>query len=351
MNKEKLSFIRDAAIVGAALLAFAFLVFKYLLPAVLPFVIAWSIAHLVRGPADCIAKRLRINKRIVRSFFAVLTILLLISAVVSIAVILASESAEILKGLGTDGTLSQIISFFASSVESFAERLGIESDLSSRIFNALYGVLENALSAVVRTVSAVAGAIPDVLLFIIVTLISAVYFAVQLEDINEKIKNILPPSVTALALKIRGRSLSAVLKYARSYLLIMLITFGVMLVGFLFIGIGHYSFALAALAAVVDILPVLGVGLILLPWAIFMLTVGENASLGIGLIVLWGVATVIRQVIEPKIVGRELGIHPLLTLVLMYAGYSVFGFVGLVLLPVCSIFFVRGKENTAEIEE
>ena len=95
---------------------------------------------------------------------------------------------------------------------------------------------------------------------------------------------------------------------------------------------------MAFIIALLDMLPVLGIGIVLIPWGVYYLSVGTDLKLGIGLLVLWGVGSIVRQAIEPKIVGKELGMHPLLTLVLMYAGYSLFGFFGLVLLPFLSVF-------------
>jgi predicted PurR-regulated permease PerM len=93
-----------------------------------------------------------------------------------------------------------------------------------------------------------------------------------------------------------------------------------------------YAFLLAVLLAVVDFLPLLGTGVILLPWAAVSLLLGE-VKLGIGLAVLYGVTSVVRQVLEPKLIGEGLGLHPLVSLAAMYGGLRLFGVWGMILAP------------------
>ena len=121
----------------------------------------------------------------------------------------------------------------------------------------------------------------------------------------------------------------------RSYLLILVITFFEMLVG-LFLLRAPYPFVMALLIATLDLLPVLGVGSVLIPWGVWSFVVGKT-PFGIGLFVLFVFHTVLRQIIEPKIVGKNLGVHPLLTLLFLYVGYSVFGIIGLLLVPVFTV--------------
>ena len=112
-----------------------------------------------------------------------------------------------------------------------------------------------------------------------------------------------------------------------------------------------YNLLLSVIIAIVDILPILGVGTILLPFSFYAFTT-SNTYLAVGLIILFGVYTLLRQVLEPKIVGKHLGIHPLLTLSLIYISYSLFGFMGLFLVPivVCIIDVFLKKKDTAKIK-
>ena len=128
---------------------------------------------------------------------------------------------------------------------------------------------------------------------------------------------------------------SAAKRYLRAYFWLFLLTLGELLVGFFLLGI-RYAFLLALLTAFLDILPVLGVGVILVPFAVFLLAVGQTGR-GIGLLILYAVITVVRQVAEPHLVGKSLGLHPILMLLSLYVGLGVFGVAGFLLGPAIAL--------------
>ena len=117
----------------------------------------------------------------------------------------------------------------------------------------------------------------------------------------------------------------------RAYLFIMLITFAELLTGFLIIGIRYAAIA-AMIIAFADMLPVIGVGMIMIPWALVLILQGKSYQ-GIGILLILVVIEVLRQVLQPKIVSETTGLSPLLTLICMYAGFRVAGFAGLIFLP------------------
>ena len=163
------------------------------------------------------------------------------------------------------------------------------------------------------------------------------------EEINAAVKRVIPKPVFDVSVKLKDGFLDALFKYMRSYLLLLVITFLEMLTG-LFLVRAPYPVIMAVVIALLDLLPVLGVGVVLIPWGIWSFLIGEGAF-GIGLLVLFIAHTVFRQVIEPKIVGKSLGVHPLLTLVFIYVGYSVFGIVGLLLVPIFTVLVDIILEN------
>jgi predicted PurR-regulated permease PerM len=122
-----------------------------------------------------------------------------------------------------------------------------------------------------------------------------------------------------------------------------------MLTGFLILRIEH-ALLLSIIVAFLDILPIIGVGTVIIPWAIVEFAIGDG-SLAVGLLVLFVVNAIIRQLAEPKIIGKNLDLHPIATLILLYVGYSLFGFVGLIVLPVIvlSIGVVLKGNNATEI--
>ena len=118
----------------------------------------------------------------------------------------------------------------------------------------------------------------------------------------------------------------------RSYVLIMLLTFAELSILFSLFGI-ESAVLKAALIALLDILPILGTGGIMIPWAVLTLLKGK-LKLGLGLLVVYAAITIIRNIIEPKIVGGRLGLHPVVTLASMFLGAQLFGVIGLFGFPI-----------------
>ena len=157
----------------------------------------------------------------------------------------------------------------------------------------------------------------------------------------------MPGGARKLLGRIRSSFLSTLVKYLRSYLALMLLTFGVMLVGLLLLGRRE-----VLVIAVLDVLPAIGVGVVLLPWSLYFFII-RDVGLGVGLLVLYLVHTVIRQLAEPKILGKSLGVHPTVTLLLLYAGYSLFGVLGILLVPVFTVLLeaLIKKDDSPDIKE
>ena len=125
------------------------------------------------------------------------------------------------------------------------------------------------------------------------------------------------------------------------------------MVGFLLLGVPNPA-GIALLVALVDILPVLGVGTVLIPWSLFELCIGK-LPFGIGMIVLYLVVVIVRQILEPRIVGSSIGLHPLLTLFAMYVGLRLCGVLGLIFFPVLltiakELFFAHRQTKTSPEE-
>ena len=136
--------------------------------------------------------------------------------------------------------------------------------------------------------------------------------------------------------EIKNSFLSVTLSYLKAQLIIETIIFAVLFAGFFYLGV-RYSLLLAFFAALVDAVPILGTGTVLVPMALFNFLT-NNMSLGWGLLILYGVAILTRQLCEPKIIGNKLGIHPLLTIFALYSGMKLFGITGLILGPIAAIF-------------
>jgi len=169
------------------------------------------------------------------------------------------------------------------------------------------------------------------LFFSVVLIIATVYLCADLSSFNSFVSSIIPPKTYSMLRRIKNGIIDTAVTFLRGYFIIMLITFVELSVGFLILKIS-YPFIIAAAIAFVDLLPILGTGSVLIPWAIILFIQG-NYGAGIGMLVLYTVVTVVRQIIEPKILGTSLGLPPVVVLISAYVGSQLFGLSGVLLLP------------------
>ena len=348
MNTERLKNLTYllCVILGVTLLGYLFL--KYVLMLVMPFLIAWAVAFAMRPPSAFLSRHLGIKVRIVRP---VLTILV---TVVSLFLLglgvwrLSSEIWSIISGFGEGEAFRDFISDFLLSGGIFEQLFGTFGD---KIGEAIYNIAVSLLTSLGRVLTTLIGGVPRAFLFIVITLISTVYFALDLERINHTVLNLLPSSLSNPLVRFKNGFLYAGVRYIRSYFLLFLITFAEMLIGLMVLRV-PYALLFAVIISILDLLPVIGVGTILIPYGIFELIIG-NTALGIGILILFIVHTVIRQFAEPKILGKNLGVHPLITLIVLYVSYALFGVLGLILMPLFTVFIeiAFDKKDSSEVCE
>ena len=137
-------------------------------------------------------------------------------------------------------------------------------------------------------------------------------------------------------------------RLVKAYALLMALTFAELFVGFWVLGV-PMGFTAACLITLVDILPVLGTGTVLLPWAFIAWTTGSG-SLGIGLVCLYLLITVVRQTLEPKVVGLQMGLPPAAALLCMFVGGKVLGLAGIFLFPIgATVLFELSEDGTIQL--
>ena len=309
-----------------------FFVGRVLLAVLLPFGIGLLLATGARVPARRLSQRLHMSVRVLSVLFLLLYLLLLAATVAWLVHRLVFE----LRGL-----VERLPSMEASLGERPGEMLlslfGIRSAIAAegvgaRLFSSAVEGLLSALSEQLPSfLSRVASALPSALLFLVLALLSGFYFCVDRACAPERMLRFLPTRMQTRLTHWGRRLRHVTLRYLRAYLLLFLLTAAALFVGFLFLRV-EYALLLSLLIAVVDLLPVLGTGSILLPWALVALLQGRRA-LALGLVILYLAVLLLRQVAEPRILGGSLGLHPLLTLLASYACLYLFGVTGLLLAP------------------
>ena len=344
MNTERIRRFAYITVAAIGVMIGAYLFVTHALGAILPFAIAGVIACATDRPARRMSSRLHISVSLLRLILTLRTVLFVLGVFGLSVWGIAVRIIDVMQNGGID-KISEILGSITEGIG------GIFGKIGAGVGDAILSLIGSLVESLGGFVSATLGGIPRAFLFLLVTVISAVYLALDLEAVLGFLRRLLPERVTRLVARLKASFFSTLVKYLRSYLALMLITFGVMLTGLLLLG-RREVFILALVIAVLDVLPAIGVGVVLLPWSLYCFIM-RDIGLGVGLLVLYLVHTVIRQLAEPKILGKSLGVHPIVTLILLYAGYSLFGIFGILLVPIFTVLIdvTLDKENSADVKK
>lgn len=328
------------------------LVFRYALGIALPFLLAWLLSRPVKPLAGKLAGRTRLPRSVWAAGLVILTVggfITLtfsgvrrgISELSTLARELAADTDGLVAAIGGALDRARSLSSRIPLLRHFEDTPGY-AEFCAR----LDGLVEEGAARLVSGITsripdaamAVAGWLPAAFVFVTVTLLACYYFSADDGRLGEGVKRTvtrLTPASLRDSLPPLGRRLRRIgRQYLRACLLLGLLTFLQTFIGLALLRI-PYAFILAFLIALVDFLPLLGTGIILIPWAAVSLLLGE-VRLGIGLLILYAVSSVVRQILEPKLIGEGLGLHPLLSLAAMYAGLRLFGVWGMILAPLAA---------------
>ncbi|WP_193708230.1 sporulation integral membrane protein YtvI [Alkalibaculum sporogenes] len=303
---------------------------------VAPFLIAFILSIILEPFIKLLVNKFNIPRKlasILSVLLVLLTMSLVVSSIVSKLISEAKELFQVLPNILNDVYLS--IVEFSTNNQIFPP--GVTIFISEQL-EVITSNLTDFTKDMVRYVFNTAVSIPSALIFFIITIISTYFFLGDKDKFIHIIKGQLPSYLYNKIIYIKTDIISSFLKLFRAYMMIMFVTFSELLLGFTIIGV-NYALLLAAIIAILDILPILGTGGVLIPWAIYSLIVGD-LRLGISLFILYIIILVVRQVLEPKIIGTQIGVHPLLTLASMYIGLKVFGATGLIFGPI-SFLIIR----------
>ncbi len=347
-------------------IALFYLFMKYAFGLVSPFIVAFAIAMFLQKPIRAISKKTKIKKGVIGAVSVLLIISLIVTAVVFVGYRLVLE----FKGLGeylmslvddlprliqsAEAWILDKITFLPDSVEKTASDaisgiadnllLATQEDMPQASVDApvIFGGIDfSTIATPLGGLLSTAMQIPTIFTAVLIGIIACFFLTCDYDGFTKMIKENLSEEHEKALVRTK-RLLGDILgKMLKSYATLIFITFCEVSIGLnilKLIGVyeGGYIIAISICTAIVDILPVLGTGTIMIPWAIYNLFTG-NVGLGIGLIVLYALITVIRQILEPRLVAMNVGIHPVVTLAGMYLGVQLFGFLGIFILPITFI--------------
>lgn len=319
---------------------------KYVLPLLMPFIIGIIIAMAFRRPIDMLAKKLRI-KRVLSSLIVLIAFYVLIGLLVSLI------GAKVVGMISTlfDNLPELYKGSFLPALQRATDELGqrfpnIENyleDFMNNIDQSAFSFISETSSKVVSVATRLAGQVPSLLIKLLFTIVSSFFFTIDYYKIRQFIAGQFLGERKGMVAKLKNNVVGSLGKFLKAYSIIISITFLELSVGFWILGIPT-PFLFGLLVAIIDIMPILGTGAVLIPWSVISLIMG-NTKIGIGMLLLYIIITVVRQIIEPKIVGRQIGLHPIVTLMLMYIGAQLMGILGLLILPIMATILVQLNEE------
>lgn len=314
--------------------------FKYLIGYIAPIIFGYFISVLIRPLSQFLSYNLKLNRSVAASI-SLICLLLLIGFITTTAI-----SRLIIEAAGFYYSLPTITNY----AEFVIKELNIIINTMLQIVpeaiqNGLYAIID----IVINAISNMAGdsfrnfgnafiiSAPRVAIGIVIGFISSYFFTRDNEIIRKSISNTIPIKFRKRLITIKTKLTRALWGYLKAQLIIMSLVAFIGVIGHLILGT-QYALFIAVVIAIVDSVPIFGSGFFYWPWIIASLITGEHVRL-MGLIAIYLLTLFTRHFLEPKILGEQIGIHPILTLASIYIGLGVFGFLGIILGPMFAVTF------------
>lgn len=322
---------------------------KFLLGSLFPFVIAFCVAYIMQRPASFISGKIHIKKGLCALLLSTALYIALAGITVFFVFKIFSFAGQGISYITDFGnTLGTVLNRWEDEIDRILK--GISPDFNATgevlIDEAVKGISQKLTAFLTNMASSIVKSTPSFLFSSIVALAATCYIAKDFDPLSRFVKGLLKKETIVKIKAIKSILKTEVLKMLGGYFVLALITLGELFAGLMILGVKN-AFLISLVTAVIDILPVLGVGAVLLPWGILSIVSG-NIFLGGGILVLYGIITLARNFLEPKIVGNRTGINPLFILLAMFLGLKLIGAAGIIILPVTLIVVVKYYKNEME---
>ena len=319
--------------------ALVYVTVKFAIPLLSPFVLAFVIAFLLQRPVRFFNRKFNINRRLCGFLLAIFFYIAAGGFISFIGVEAVTGLQSLMKALPDiySGAIEPLLHQLFERIQTNAAWentqflefwANLEAESAATLGNLVSAISEKAVGAISNIVTS----LPMMILKLVLLIISTVFISMDYDKLRAFCIRQMSGKTTKLFKDVRKYVVGTLFVVIRAYILIMSITFVELSIGLTIIGIKH-SVLIAACIAVFDILPVLGTGGIVLPWIAINLVLG-NYMLALSLFILYIIITLVRNTLEPKIVGKQLGLHPIVTLASMFAGVQLLGVIGLFGFPI-----------------
>jgi len=307
-----------------------------------PFLIAFIFSVMIEPIIKLVHKKTKITRKVSAILVLIIVSCLIVGLLIWGITSLISESANLLSGL--NGYVEKAYTKIQSIINSFDyTKIQLPDNVTDIIQNAAFNFLEtvsvwvkNALNQVVNAITS----IPTIAIYTTITLIATYFICADRLYILDQLEHHLPKTwVKKIGIHLR-EIISTLGQYLKAQATLISISFVIVLVGLIIMSITGFNIKYPLLAAIgigfVDALPILGAGSIMIPWSVCSALNGD-IKLAIGLLVIYAVIIITKQILEPKIVSKKIGIHPIFTLIAMYTGFKIIGIFGMFIGPIILI--------------
>ena len=307
-----------------------------LLSAFMPFFLAFLFAWLVNPPMRLLNRRFGIPRKPMALLFMLILMGIFALVVGKFATVIITEVISFARNWSSHAdALLRYLTAFEDWVSTLSPTVGNQLE---RLIDELFIWLQNWMQGLITNASLYAGAgnfikqIPDFFVAAIIFLMGGYFIACDFPAIRAAAADKLPENFRGFLSSLRNIVSSAFGGYVKAQLMLSAGVFVILLVGYLFIG-QEYALLLAIGMALVDFIPILGAGTFMVPWAVIDLINAEYQH-AVTLMVIWGVIVLFRRVAEPKVLGDQTGLHPIVSLLTIFLGMKMGGLLGMVLGPV-----------------
>ena len=310
----------------------------------MPFLVAFIISLIIEPAIKFIMKKTKLTRRSSSIIIFVIVSAVILGSLTWILITLFSESSSLLQGLNDyfDKAYIQfqelMKSFQFDKIHLSNEVLNVIQSSTGNLLETASNWLRNALTGLINIVTS----LPSIAICVGISVVSLYFICVDKIYILDQVEHHLPK----VWVRKIGRHLKDLIQTLGGYLkaeaMLILVSFIISLVGLYILQFSgfniQYPLLMALFIGFVDALPILGSGTVMIPWAI-VCAINGDMNLGIAIVVLLIVMSVARQVLEPKLVSKNIGVHPIFTLIAMYTGFKVIGIMGLLIGPIVLIIF------------
>ena len=312
----------------------------------LPFLIAIIVASVIEPIVKFLMKRLKLKRKLACTISLLLVITILGTLITLGTTKLISECKNLILNSNEyykdvyDNAMNYLNEVQEGKTIIPKEVVDLAKESAGGIIDGAKGIAINTGKTILSTVSS----IPTMLTYVIITILAIIFTCYDRQYVLDKIKSQVPTKWVEKAKEIYKEMFSVSWNYIKAEAKISSVFFVIILIALLvfdFVGMNVNSpILMAVIIGFIDMLPLFGAGAVMIPWAIYLAFTG-NLTLAIALMIVWVVWAILKQFLEPKMVSKEIGMHPIFTLVGMYTGFRVLGVLGLMIGPI--IFLIIGN--------